>query len=113
MADYFKKLPGFVKSPTGIEWVLFKRLPWIFLIGTTLPAIYGYYQYRNATMPEHELQKLFYLCISLIGLHWTFVVLIAIGCIVVMIMKGPAYVADAYELPKEDRHLEPNNHRQS
>jgi hypothetical protein len=32
----------------------------------------------------------------------TAVLTIAIGCIVVMIMKGPAYVADGYELDAAD-----------
>jgi hypothetical protein len=36
--------------------------------------------------------------ISLAILHWTAVFTLAIGAFTVMVMKGPAYVADAYPL---------------
>jgi hypothetical protein len=35
-------------------------------------------------------------------LHWTLVLTLAIGCAIVMLMKGPAYVADPYELNDSD-----------
>jgi hypothetical protein len=31
-----------------------------------------------------------------VALHWTFVATVAIGCVIVMVMKGPAFVADPY-----------------
>jgi hypothetical protein len=31
------------------------------------------------------------------------VLTLAIGCVIVMLMKGPAFVADAYELPHSDK----------
>jgi hypothetical protein len=34
---------------------------------------------------------------------FTAVFTVAIGCVIVYIMKGPAYVADAYPLPHSDR----------
>jgi hypothetical protein len=34
----------------------------------------------------------------LIFLHWNTVLTLAIGAFIVMVMKGPAYVADAYPL---------------
>lgn len=40
---------------------------------------------------------------------WFFVGVLAIGCVLIMLMKGPGYVADAYELPKEDKKLEPKS----
>ena len=36
--------------------------------------------------------------VSAVVLHWTAVVTVAIGALIVVIMKGPAYVADAYPL---------------
>ena len=42
---------------------------------------------------------------------FTAVVTIAIGCIVVMIMKGPAYVADGYDLNAADRPAPPDTDR--
>ncbi|MHB1249700.1 MAG: hypothetical protein ACYCZL_09945, partial [Polaromonas sp.] len=35
--------------------------------------------------------------------HWTMVVTVGIGCIIVMVMKGPGYVADGYNVPHSDR----------
>jgi hypothetical protein len=32
-------------------------------------------------------------------LHWTLVLTVAIGCVIVIVMKGPAYVADGYPPP--------------
>ena len=40
---------------------------------------------------------------GVVVLHWTVVLTLAIGCIIVMLMKGPAYVADAYHLNDSDR----------
>jgi hypothetical protein len=36
--------------------------------------------------------------VGLVILHWALVLTLAIGCVIVMLMKGPAYVADAYAM---------------
>ena len=41
--------------------------------------------------------------LGLLVLFWTAVFTVAIGAFVVMVMKGPAYVADAYPLSDADR----------
>ena len=41
--------------------------------------------------------------ISLVIFHWTAVLTVAIGAFIVMVMKGPAYVADPYPLNDADR----------
>jgi hypothetical protein len=41
--------------------------------------------------------------VGLVVLHWTLVLTVAIGCVIVMLMKGPAYVADAYPM-QDDGH---------
>jgi hypothetical protein len=40
---------------------------------------------------------------SVLVLHWTVVFTAALLCMIVMIAKGPAYVADAYPLIDSDR----------
>lgn len=62
--------------------------------------------YFNNEILNREQQQTIYLCLGLLFSYWFFVGAAAIGCIVVMIMKGPAYVADPYELPKENKKLE-------
>jgi hypothetical protein len=47
-----------------------------------------------------RIQTIDILAISFIVLHWTGVLTGAIAAFIVMVMKGPAYVADAY--PVED-----------
>ncbi len=100
------KLPGYTRSPSGFEWVLFKKIPVIFLLGTApLAAIILSIYLNNATLSPAQ-QKIIYQCLGLLFSYWFFVGATAIGCIVVMLMKGPAYVADPYELPKEDKLLD-------
>jgi hypothetical protein len=53
-----------------------------------------------------EQLKTIYLCLGVLFSIWFFVGTVAIGCIVVIVMKGPAYVADPYELPIENKNLE-------
>jgi hypothetical protein len=38
-------------------------------------------------------------------LYWTIVFTVTLGCLIVVIAKGPAYVADAYPLPDADAPL--------
>lgn len=102
---YFKKLPGFQRSPTGREWWLLKRLPKIFLIGTALLLTVGAYLYFDTAVHTEQL-KVVYWIPGLLFSYWFFVGAAFIGCIVVIIMKGPAYVADEYQLPKEDPNKE-------
>ena len=54
-----------------------------------------------------EQQKIIFQCLGFLFSAWFFIGVIAIGCILIIIMKGPAYVADPYELPKENEDLEP------
>lgn len=49
-----------------------------------------------------HLQLVDIMAIALVATVWTAVLTTAIGCWVVMIMKGPAYVADRYDLSDSD-----------
>ncbi len=39
---------------------------------------------------------------SVIILHWTVLFTVAIAAFIVLVMKGPSYVADAYPLDESD-----------
>ena len=98
------RLPGFQRSPPGREWVLFKRLPAILLLGTALPlglalALWWAAPGQPSAAEERDLLLLTYQLIGLVVLHWTLVFTVAIGCVIVLLMKGPAYVADSYPPP--------------
>jgi len=104
--NYFNKLPGFIKTPSGFEWILLKKIPLIFAIGTAIPCAAILFIYFSNETINPEQQKTIYQCLGIIFSYWFFVGATAIGCVVVVIMKGPAYVADPYELPKENKDLE-------
>lgn len=103
------RLRGFQRAPAGLEWVVLRRLPWIAVLGTVLPAVVmlGVAALIGGTGADATDAKLastlHILLISVLVLHWTAVFTVALVCVIVWIAKGPAYVADAYELPDADR----------
>lgn len=106
MSKWFNKLSGFTQSPSGFEWQLFKKLPILFVLGTlaaSLPMLYVYFFDQPL---DAEKQKTIFLSLGLIFSYWFMIGTVAIGCAVIIIMKGPAYVADPYALPNENPLLE-------
>lgn len=98
------QLPGFQRSPHGREWALFRRLPAILVIGTALPigwalARWWLAPHQPSVEEERELLLLIYRLMGLVVLHWTLVFTVAIGCVIVWLMKGPAYMADPFPPP--------------
>lgn len=94
--------------PAGIEWKIFKKLPSIIAGGVFVPLIMsGLVRIYPFERPAYELAKLHtsidILAISLFFTVLSAVITVAIGCIIVMLMKGPAYVADAYDLSDADK----------
>jgi hypothetical protein len=105
--NWLNKLPGSNRVPPGREWALWKRLPAILAWGTTVPLLIALALWWAAPTPptpaeERGVLLLIYQLIGLVVLHWTLVVVMAIGCILVMVMKSPAYVADSYPPPGRD-----------
>jgi hypothetical protein len=97
--NYFNKLKGFQRSPAGLEWQIWQRLHLILAAGTVLPLLAGASAYvLDDTESTRAVEQFFYVMVGLVALHWTLVLTLAIGCVIVMLMKGPAYVADAYEM---------------
>jgi hypothetical protein len=116
MSSLFKKLPGFQKTPAGLERQILRRLPHVLWVGTLL-AVLGAGLMRvlpwsgsEAEMATRITTVDIYL-ISLVILHWTVVFTVAIGAFIVMVMKGPAYVADAYPLSDADHPAPDSVHR--
>jgi hypothetical protein len=102
--NWLNNLPGFKRSPAGREWRLWKRLPFILGLGTAVPMLAaGVFWCASPGEPSAaeagNLMLLIYGLIGVVVLHWTLVFTLAIGCAIVMLMKGPAYVADSYPLP--------------
>lgn len=99
------RIPGFVQTPAGRERDVLRLLPRVLVLGTLLLALPSlaariFFGEGDAVEASTRLQTVDILAISILVLHWTLVLTMAIAAFIVMVMKGPAYVADAY--PVED-----------
>lgn len=106
--SWLRKLPNCRRYPPGLEWRLLRRMPHILVIGTLLPGLAallarGWPISGNAQQIAATLRMVDIYAISTVILHWTLVLTVTIACVIVWLMKGPAYVADAYMLPDSDR----------
>jgi hypothetical protein len=106
--NLFNRLPGFPRTPAGKERDVLRRLPWATVIGTlvlALPSLLA----RLIASPENELAitTTDIYVISLIVLHWTVAFTVGIAAFIIMVMKGPAYVADPYPLQEVESLDEP------
>ena len=103
--NLFTKLPGFVRTAPGLEQRIWRRLPAILLWGTLLPLLLAGVSHAlaPAVPPSGADQSAVLLwdftMVGVVVFHWTMVLTVALGCFIVRVMKGPAYVADAYVLP--------------
>ena len=92
----------------GLEWWLLKRLPSI-LVGGLLLLGGGALLSRLlvADGPSWEMAAAIRRTdFALLGALFYFIdllVVTAIGCVIVIIMKGPRYSADSYEIPHADQ----------
>lgn len=105
---WFNKLPGFKQTPYGLEWRLLKLTPTLCVAGTVLPALAALLARlaMDGSDPAElvrRVQVFDFAMIGLVLLIWTLVMTLAIFCVIVWLMKGPAYVADGYTLPHSDK----------
>ena len=104
--NLFNKLPGHRKAAPGLEQQIWQRLPATLLWGTLLSlGLAGVNHLLAPAEPEigassATLLLWDYTMFGVVVLHWTLVLTVAVGCFIVRVMKGPAYVADAYPLPE-------------
>ena len=102
----FQKLHG-RRTPPGLEIQILRRLPRIILLGSLLPiALAGIVRILPAEPGIDKTKHVTSVDIFAIASEITFltaVFTVAIGGVIVYLMKGPAYVADAYPLEHADR----------
>jgi len=105
---YLRKLPNSRRSPPGLEVSILRKLPTVTLASTFIPlACYVIAALYPDPAPGADAEK--YLtgvgiaAIATVITAWTAIFTTAIGCAVVHLMKGPAYVADRYELIDSDK----------
>ena len=102
-----QKLPNTHRYPAGLEWRILKKLPLVSVASLAIPLIwYGLAQAFPSPAAGESVEK--YLtgvgiaAVATTITAWTAVLTVAIGCCIVWLMKGPAYVADRYPLVDAD-----------
>lgn len=95
-------------EPPGLEWAILRKLPRMALVATAAPlllAVMARVVISEGTPGEiaKQIKSIDIFCIASLLTIWTAVFTVGIGCIVVFIMKGPAYAADSYEVSHSDR----------
>ena len=100
------------RYPAGLERVILKKIPKYLAAGIVIPVFMSVFV-RIPSITEifadsaTEISKL-QTGIDILGIAIFFMMLslvftVAIGCVIVVLMKGPAYIADAYELEDSDK----------
>ena len=94
--------------PAGLEWVILKKLPMVLLGGIVIPLFMSIIVRvfpaadSAAEIARHQ-TSIDILAVALFIVVIISVFTVAIGCVVVVLMKGPGYVSDAYKLEDSDR----------
>lgn len=106
--NWLRKLPGYRRTPYGREWRVLQLMPTVALAGTLLPALMAlgarfWISADTAAELARKIQLFDYMMLGLLILTWTLILVVTIGCVIVWVMKGPAYVADGYDVSHSDR----------
>jgi hypothetical protein len=106
-----KKLHNY-RSPPGLERKILKKIPKYLLASICIPlfmVILVRLPFIESlfTRTAQEVSKLHttidFLSIAIFISVLPILFTLVIGCVIVMLMKGPGYVADAYELDDADK----------
>jgi hypothetical protein len=101
MSKFLKRLHDRCEPP-GLERSILRRLPKALLIGTLIPVAMSVLVRLLPPVedvnPAKSILSVDIFSFAIAITFWTAVFTVAIGCVVVAIMKGPAYVADPYPL---------------
>lgn len=105
--NWLRKLPGFQSTPYGLEWRVLRLMPRLGLAGTLLPAFLSFVARfliteNNAAALARRLQLFDFAMIGLLAFVWTLIATVSLACLIVWLMKGPAYVADGFEVSHRD-----------
>ncbi|OYY57969.1 MAG: hypothetical protein B7Y55_03535 [Polynucleobacter sp. 35-46-207] len=108
MSRFFNKLKNHPKVAPGVERKVLRHIPQVFvfgLLGLGLPSLLARLFPIAGSVSEVQrwIGTVDIYVISLIVFYCTAIFTIGFGALIVMIMKGPAYVADAYPLIDFDK----------
>jgi hypothetical protein len=105
--NWLRRLPDSYREAPGLEWTIWRKLPLVLLAGTLLPIVC--WLTASFLLPDTRAADIGhpnligdYVLIGMIVTFWLAMLTIAFGCIIVMVMKGHAYVADGFEVSHRD-----------
>jgi uncharacterized membrane-anchored protein YitT (DUF2179 family) len=103
------------RYPAGLEWTILKTIPKALFGAIFVPVfmsiIVRLYPISGGVAEVARYQHgIDILAIALCVTALTAIFTLTIGCVIVSVMKGPAYVADAYELNDADRPEQASKH---
>ncbi|GAB4405940.1 MAG: hypothetical protein OHK0048_25920 [Rhodoferax sp.] len=106
--NWLNKLPGFQRTAYGLELRILRALPAATLGATLIPALLSglarlYYGHNPLLNSEQSILTFDFAMVGLVVRLWTVALTLGLGCVIVWLMKGPAYVADAYPVSHSDR----------
>ena len=96
------------RHAAGLEWRILKKMPKLALAATLIPLMISAIA-RLIPMDgeissiSKQLTSVDIFSIAIAVTAWTALFTLAIGCVLVVIVKGPRYIADSYELNDSDR----------
>lgn len=104
----FNRLPNSPASPPGRERWILRIVPRVFVLGTAVPALLAVALRQwpwvgEAADIEAMIGRYDFMLLGLLFLFWSLLAVVGIGAFVVMVMKGPGYVADGYRVPDADQ----------
>jgi hypothetical protein len=95
------------KTPPGLEVQILRKLPRVTLLGTltilALPVFVRFWPVQPGVDAAKHIKSVDIFAIATEIALITAVFTVTIGCVVVHIMKGPAYVADGLPVSHADR----------
>jgi hypothetical protein len=105
--NWLEKSPDSIRSRSGLEWTLWRKLPLIAVVGTCVPILLAALLHfmMDATEDSAQsrwLQLVDFVVVAVVIFHWTMVLTLGIGCFFVRVMKGPSYTADSYPVSHSD-----------
>nr|WP_315209316.1 hypothetical protein [uncultured Albidiferax sp.] len=105
--DWLQKLPSTCRSPAGWERAIWRKLPVVLLVGTVVPiagwCLWYAFMAGDTAAELRWVQMVGYAVVGAVLFHWTAVLTVGIGCAIVMLMKGPGYVADGFPVSHSDQ----------
>ena len=109
--NWLRKIEG-RQTPPGAEMCILRKLPRITLVGTlrvlAMPLLFRILPPDPAADVDKQVRSVDIFAIAAEISFIKLVFTVAIGCVVVHIMKGPAYAADSMPVEHSDR---PRPHR--